>query len=518
MLSPLPASSPLSVLFDRIEDRGAADRATEPACFTDLHLDQVVQSLCSGRTEYRLEPFFHWPLRRLDAIAYRHEVFRDLEQGSLLRAVRLFSSAMRDVSSHMALVGKLSDRHHKDAWLVETIQAYCSAAATFARELASLPICSEALTRFSGHLNRYTTSEAFTALRGEGEALLRQLSRVSYRILIHGNSFTVDRYDNEADYSAEIETTFAKFRRGAASNHLIDYKDSPQDMNHVEAKILQFVGQLNPELFTRLTDYARRHPAFVDDVIDMFERDIQFYLAWLDHISRHTDAGLRFCLPEMSNSGKDLDVVDGFDLALANKLGRASTVVCNDMAFAGRERILVVSGPNQGGKTTYARMFGQLYYLASLGCPVPARTARLGLFDDIYTHFEKEEKVDNLRGKLEDDLVRVRAILDKATARSIVVFNEIFTSTTIQDEVFLSRKVMQALCARDVVGVWVTFVDELAAMGPQTVSMTSTIVPDNPPERTFKVVRRPADGLAYAMAIAEKYKLTHDHIVRRVAS
>jgi DNA mismatch repair ATPase MutS len=367
-------------------------------------------------------------------------------------------------------------------------------------------------------LARYVASEAFITLRGEAEALSRELSHVSYRILIYGNSFTVDRYDNEADYSAEIETTFAKFRQGAASNHLIDYKDSPQDMNHVEAKILQFVGQLNPELFTRLTDYARRHPAFVDDVIDMFERDIQFYLAWLDHISRHTDAGLRFCLPEMSNSDKDLDVVDGFDLALANKLGRASAVVCNDMALAGRERILVVSGPNQGGKTTYARMFGQLHYLGSLGCPVAARTAHLGLFDNIYTHFEKEEKVENLRGKLEDDLVRVRTILDKATARSIVVFNEIFTSTTIQDEVFLSRKVMKALCARDAIGVWVTFVDELTAMGPQTVSMTSTIVRGNPAERTFKIVRRPADGLAYATAIAEKYNLTHDHVLRRLAS
>jgi DNA mismatch repair protein MutS len=87
-----------------------------------------------------------------------------------------------------------------------------------------------------------------------------------------------------------------------------------------------------------------------------------------------------------------------------------------------------------------------------------------------------------------------------------------FNSTTAQDALFLSREILGRVSELDALCACVTFLDELTTLNVKTVSI---VEPADPAIRTYKLVRRRADGRAYARAVAEKYGLTYERLTGR---
>jgi hypothetical protein len=509
--------APLSVLFAPSETHRTATSTSRPACFDDLYLDRVVTSILGETDPYDLTPLFYLPLDTLDGIEYRHQALRDLH-GPLTDVVDRFAERMTRMRQYTTLVQHLTFEYSMKGWFLYAVGLYCEAVAGLQADLASATVTSRAFIEFRTYLNDYVESVPFTELCADVVQVKERLSAVRYAINIDGDRIHVSDYGGEEDYSSDVTAVFQKFDRNGDARGHITFRSSP-DMNHVEAAILEMVAKLNPEVFSELDRFCATHENFLDKTIASFDREVQFYIAYLRYIDRLSATGLSFCYPHVHKDTKNVSASETFDIALADKLARDKTrVVTNDFFLTGPERILVVTGPNQGGKTTFARTFGQLHHLGRLGLLVPGSQAELYLFDQLFTHFEKQEDPLSHHGKLEDDLLRIREILDQATGRSIVILNEIFTSTTLDDAVFLGTRVLERLLRLDALCVCVTFLDELASLDESTVSMVSTVDPDDPAIRTLKIVRQPADGLAYAEAIAEKYRVSYGGLRQRLGA
>ena len=485
----------------------------------DLNLEQIFAAINAGREQLDLASVFYAPLSQLDDVTYRHEVLADLERPLVRAGVRDFGRGMRQSRDILAQARSMRSRWQQERLFVDAVSTYCAAVIALTTAFSTLELYSRGMRVLAEYISTYCSSPDFMRLADEASDVVTELATVTYALNIKDTRVTVTGQRDEPDYAREIETFFAKFGNGLASEHTAAIPNR-LNMNEVEAEILELVARLNPGPFAALDQYFRRHQGFLDAAISAFYRDSQFYLSYLDYIEPLRESGLPFCYPRLSVAPGRVRADAAFDLALAAKIAsRASqsAIVTNDFDLGPDGRVLVITGPNNGGKTTFARAFGQLHYLASLGLLVPAREADLVLADVVLTSFAQAERLGTGRSHLEEELVHLHDVVGQASPRSVIILNETFSSTTLRDATVLGRAVLAQLVARGSLCVVVTFVDDLATANQATISMVATVDPDDPAVRTYKIVPRPPGGLAYAAALAERYGLTYRAVTDQVA-
>jgi MutS domain V len=218
-----------------------------------------------------------------------------------------------------------------------------------------------------------------------------------------------------------------------------------------------------------LNDTANALAQSVDHIRGFFEMlcaELGFYIGCLNLRERLTAAGTPVCFPVPASPGaagtarQPLRARELSDACLALTLGRR--VVGNDLDADGRE-LIMITGANQGGKSTFLRSLGLAHLMMQAGMFVAAGEFTATPCTGLYTHYKREEDATMEKGKLEEELARMSGIADRITAGSLLLCNESFASTNEREGSEIARQVIRALTEAGVRIAFVTHLYDLAA-------------------------------------------------------
>lgn len=291
------------------------------------------------------------------------------------------------------------------------------------------------------------------------------------------------------------------------------------------APLFQEIEQL---LAGALRPIQRELRAFVHENTAIFRGlrvEAAFLLGAVRLAERLEEMGLPTCLPTFSRDSRTETFEELYNIHLAlrsEKKGRSGEpVVVNDLSFDPDRRFYVLTGPNQGGKTTYTQAAGIAYVFAQSGLFAPGRSADLVPVDVIETHFPTAEHGSLDTGRLSDEARRLSEIIDAITERSLVLLNESFASTSPHEAVSLASELLRVLSETGVRGVYATHLHELAVrcheFGPGIAALTAeAIVEGVSAKRTYRVQEGSPAGDSFARDIARKHGLSYEQMKARL--
>ncbi|NDJ78113.1 MAG: hypothetical protein GYB65_17835 [Chloroflexi bacterium] len=258
--------------------------------------------------------------------------------------------------------------------------------------------------------------------------------------------------------------------------------------------------------------------------------ELAFFLGAARLVQRLADSGLPVCAPEIASQARRVCTITGvYNVGLALRLlegrdGRLNgAVITNDTHFGDETgRIFILTGPNQGGKTTFTQAVGIAQVLAQAGLHVPGRAACLSPVDSVYTHFPVEEAPESGAGRLGEEAQRLNDIFARATAHSLILLNESLSSTSAGESLYLARDIVRILRRLGTRAVFATHlhdlaagVDDLNASTPgdsEIVSLVARMHEDGAMRQTYEIAPGPPRGRSFAREIAARYGISYEQL------
>jgi DNA mismatch repair protein MutS len=208
-----------------------------------------------------------------------------------------------------------------------------------------------------------------------------------------------------------------------------------------QEKIVEIERRLFTELRTAIAGEAKR---IRQTALALAEVDV---LASFAHI-----AALRnYCRPQFGEAAGELEIIGGRHPVIEQQelAGGSERFVPNDLYLNGTtHNILLLTGPNMGGKSTYLRQTALIVILAQMGSFVPARSAKLSIVDRVFTRIGASDNLARGRSTFMVEMTETAAILHTATARSLILLDEVGRGTSTYDGLAIAWAAVEYLHAR----------------------------------------------------------------------
>ena len=439
---------------DRDFDSGAALPDNEPDLATDLELGALLDVMAGG-DKFLLaiaRQGLHSGLGSPAEITYRQHVLADcVAQPGTIRDLYDLAVEAADAERH---VFAFLFRASPDTILWRSKQVM-ELYLTSLRRLAELAakraadFRSEGFTRFFAILANELTSDYFAEMESRFTELAFKRGALMSARLGEGGKGT--------GYVLRRHPPVHGWRDRLPGRSRATYSFTIPDRDEAGARTLSALTS------RAVNDTANALAQAADHVRDFFRllRDeLAFYLGCLNLRTSLITSGQPVCYPVPAAAGSEaLDARGLYDASLALTLD--GPVTGNDVAADGRQ-LIMITGANQGGKSTFLRAVGQAQLMLQAGMFAPARALSCSVCTGIFTHFKREEDATMERGKLDEELMRMSAIADRVGSGGLLLCNESFASTNEREGSQIAREIIRAMTEAGIRIVFVTHLYDLA--------------------------------------------------------
>jgi DNA mismatch repair protein MutS len=288
-----------------------------------------------------------------------------------------------------------------------------------------------------------------------------------------------------------------------------ELKEYESKILDAQEKIVEIERRLFAELRSAIAGEARR---IRQTALALAEIDVLSSLAQI--------AALRdYCRPKFDDSA-DIEVVAGRHPVIEQlELGSGDRFVPNDLFLnSTTNAIMVLTGPNMGGKSTYLRQAALTVIMAQSGSFVPARSARMGLVDRVFTRIGASDNLARGRSTFMIEMTETAAILHTATPRSLILLDEVGRGTATYDGLAIAWAAVEYIHARTrAKTLFATHYFELTELAEQLSGVKNYHVTVKETGGGIAFLRKVAPGAAdrsYGIEVAKLAGLPHEVIVR----